>query len=146
MVDAFRLRFTNIPFLFVADSFGLRLARELLARGARGLLLYSDGPDEIIRGLDYALKGGITISPMVLSDILESFQQCAQPKNNLFSLDLIPMDRRVLNLVCKGYHNEAIASKLNLSLSNVKKRVSRLLAYFNVSSRTQLAIKASKCQ
>lgn len=80
VVDAFRRRFTNIPFLFVADSFGLRLARELLARGARGLLLYSDGPDEIIRGLDYALKGGITISPMVLSDILESFQQCAQPK------------------------------------------------------------------
>jgi DNA-binding CsgD family transcriptional regulator len=48
----------------------------------------------------------------------------------------------VLVLICKGMRNSEIASRLELSERSVKAYVGQLLLIFDVSNRTELAIKA----
>jgi len=51
---------------------------------------------------------------------------------------LTPREQEVIALVCQGYSNAAIASRLSLSLSTIKTHVHNILRKWNVRSRVDL--------
>jgi len=55
-----------------------------------------------------------------------------------FDIDLTPRERSVLDLVAQGLMNKEIASRLNTSVRNVERYVSRLFAKTGTNSRTEL--------
>ena len=83
-------------------------------------------------------------------DIAELAKQIAQikalltQKNALaqspapFNIDLTPREQSVLNLVAEGLMNKEIARRLETSVRNVEKYVSRLFSKTGTNSRTEL--------
>ncbi len=55
-----------------------------------------------------------------------------------FNIDLTPREQSVLDLVAEGLMNKEIASRLNTSVRNVEKYVSRLFSKTGTNSRTEL--------
>lgn len=55
-----------------------------------------------------------------------------------FKIDLTPREQSVLDLVAEGLMNKEIASRLNTSVRNVEKYVSRLFSKTGTNSRTEL--------
>ena len=56
--------------------------------------------------------------------------------------DLTSREREVLELVAKGYSNQAIADELFITLKTVKTHVSNILSKLEVDDRTQATIYA----
>ncbi|BAZ06903.1 response regulator transcription factor [Calothrix sp. NIES-3974] len=83
-------------------------------------------------------------------DIAELAKQIAQIKALLtqknaiaqtpapFTIDLTPREQSVLNLVTEGLMNKEIARRLDTSVRNVEKYVSRLFSKTGTNSRTEL--------
>ena len=83
-------------------------------------------------------------------DIAELAKQIAQIKALLtqksaiaqspapFTIDLTPREQSVLNLVAEGLMNKEIARRLETSVRNVEKYVSRLFSKTGTNSRTEL--------
>lgn len=83
-------------------------------------------------------------------DIAELAKQIAQIKALLtqksaitqtpapFTIDLTPREQSVLNLVTEGLMNKEIARRLETSVRNVEKYVSRLFSKTGTNSRTEL--------
>lgn len=55
-----------------------------------------------------------------------------------FNIDLTPREQSVLNLVAEGLMNKEIARRLDTSVRNVEKYVSRLFSKTGTNSRTEL--------
>ncbi len=55
-----------------------------------------------------------------------------------FNIELTPREQSVLDLVAEGLMNKEIASRLNTSVRNVEKYVSRLFSKTGTNSRTEL--------
>lgn len=60
------------------------------------------------------------------------------PSNSLIKIDFTPREQSVLDLVAQGMMNKEIASKLETSVRNVEKYVSRLFTKTGTNSRTEL--------
>ncbi|MEL6216757.1 MAG: response regulator transcription factor, partial [Pseudomonadota bacterium] len=61
-----------------------------------------------------------------------------QPTTPTVQLDLTPREQSVLNLVAEGLMNKEIARRLETSVRNVEKYVSRLFSKTGTNSRTEL--------
>ena len=61
-----------------------------------------------------------------------------QPTTPTVHLDLTPREQSVLNLVAEGLMNKEIARRLETSVRNVEKYVSRLFGKTGTNSRTEL--------
>jgi DNA-binding NarL/FixJ family response regulator len=79
----------------------------------------------------------------IARDIRELKQQVGQ--QNTFTttpppikVDLTPREQSVLDLVAEGLMNKEIASRLETSVRNVEKYVSRLFSKTGTNSRTEL--------
>ncbi|NCZ93764.1 MAG: DNA-binding response regulator [Actinobacteria bacterium] len=53
-------------------------------------------------------------------------------------------DRKMLELLTRGYTDRKISNEVCLSLQTVRNRISRLLKKLKLSNRTQLALHASR--
>jgi DNA-binding NarL/FixJ family response regulator len=111
-------------------------------------------PDELVAIIENLLarrsakqgKGEESETP----DIAELAHQIAQIKALLtqrnaisqspspFKIDLTPREQSVLNLVAEGLMNKEIARRLETSVRNVEKYVSRLFSKTGTNSRTEL--------
>lgn len=56
--------------------------------------------------------------------------------------NLTPREIDVLKCITKGFNNEQIAQELEISIATVKAHASEIFLKFNVSDRTQAAIKS----
>ena len=72
-----------------------------------------------------------------IKSILTQRGAIAQPSNPI-QLDLTPREKSVLELVVDGLMNKEIASRLDTSVRNVEKYVSRLFVKTGTNSRTEL--------
>ncbi len=80
----------------------------------------------------------------IAQEIRELKEQLGQQKNNLtttpppIKIDLTPREQSVLDLVAEGLMNKEIAARLETSVRNVEKYVSRLFSKTGTNSRTEL--------
>ena len=80
----------------------------------------------------------------IAQEIRELKEQLGQQQNNLtttpppIKIELTPREQSVLDLVAEGLMNKEIAARLETSVRNVEKYVSRLFSKTGTNSRTEL--------
>lgn len=138
----------DTPPAFVAmtgiDTDGSML--DILSRGGAGYIIKSESPQSIIKAVKDSVRGGTSISPQCLSRLVNYIPLASnkgQPQSGR-SMHLSETEGKVLTLLCEGKSNSDIAQELKYAESTVKKYVSNLMQYFDVSSRVQLVLKALK--
>nr|YP_010198286.1 hypothetical protein LK226_pgp020 [Gracilaria ornata]UAD86702.1 hypothetical protein [Gracilaria ornata] len=92
-------------------------------------------PEELIAIINNILKQLEFHKP----NINHSIQKLQNKKQDSIFNSLTPTEYKVLILVSKGYTNKEIANKVNSSIRNIEKYVSRLLNKTRTRNRTELA-------
>ncbi len=123
---------------FALDEYVL----EALRAGAAGFLLKDTPPPELLRAVRLAANGESVLSPSVTRALVEAFVAVDPPRNSTPLVDLTAREADILALLSNGLSNTEIAERLHLGVSTVKTYVSRLLDKLQVTTRTQLVIRA----
>jgi DNA-binding NarL/FixJ family response regulator len=148
-------RFQSLPVVFLTAK-GMTGDRiQGYQAGVDAYLPKPFDPDELIAIVENLLTRRTTKPPVTTEegetpDIAELANQIAQIKALLtqrnaissspapFKIDLTPREQSVLNLVAEGLMNKEIARRLETSVRNVEKYVSRLFSKTGTNSRTEL--------
>lgn len=119
-----------------ADAGHLRSA---ISGGVRGYLLKDAHPDAIVRAVVAASEGQIVFDPGIAAPILNaaSFAQGQRPFPSLTEREF-----EVLNRIARGLRNEAIATRMGISVKTVQNNVSGILLKLGATDRAQLVAMA----
>jgi DNA-binding NarL/FixJ family response regulator len=148
-------RFQALPVIFLTAK-GMTTDRiQGYQAGVDAYLPKPFDPDELVAIVENLLARRVTKAQAATEegetpDIADLANQIAQikalltQKNALaqspppFTIDLTPREQSVLNLVAEGLMNKEIARRLDTSVRNVEKYVSRLFSKTGTNSRTEL--------
>jgi two-component system, NarL family, response regulator LiaR len=128
--------------VIVLTSFGddERLLPAIRA-GAAGYLLKDASIEEIIGGVDAALRGDSHVAPQVTGKLLRSIRD-RPAEGGADWPQLTDRELEVLDLMIEGRDNAAIARALFISQSTVKHHVSAILMKLGVENRVQAVVRA----
>ena len=110
-----------------------------LEAGAKSYILKTSSAEEIVQAIRMTASGESFMQEEVTQKILH--QEDQQKQGGLHD-ELTKREIEVLQLIAKGYTNQAIADTLFISLKTVKTHVSNILAKLQVDDRTQATIYA----
>jgi two-component system NarL family response regulator len=111
--------------------------------GASGYLLKDATFPEIVRGIHAAAAGESLIAPAVAAGLLGRLRrQGVREAHEGDDPKLTPRELDVLRLIVAGCENTAIAKRLHLSASTVKRHVSNTVEKLGVENRIQAAVVA----
>ena len=148
-------RFQKLPVVFLTAK-GMTSDRiQGYHAGVDAYLPKPFDPDELVAIVENLLERRVAATTITREagetpDIAELANQIAQIKALLtqrsaiaqtpppFTIDLTPREQSVLNLVAEGLMNKEIARRLDTSVRNVEKYVSRLFSKTGTNSRTEL--------
>ena len=121
-----------------AESNPLKI-QQMIDRGACGFIPKSADPQVLGAALRLILAGGIFI-PSELVLYIQS-----QPSESIDPLDQLSQRQKdVLRWVIKGYSNQAVATRLGISLDTVKAHLSKCYRALGVHSRSQAIIRCEQ--
>ncbi|HSJ01008.1 MAG: response regulator [Verrucomicrobium sp.] len=112
-----------------------------ICNGAQGYLLKNSPIEEIITGIQQALKGGVPMTPSIAHQVLHLFSKFA-PKQSDYGLSV--RERETLELMVQGFIRKEIADRLNLSLHTVDTYLRGVYRKLAVNTRTGAVAKALK--
>lgn len=115
---------------------------QALDGGARGFLLKSGDPRELIAGVHALASGGAYLAPKVAARMITRFRggRVVQARSRVETLTA--RERDVLALLGEGLSNAQIARRLDLVEGTVKGHVSAILSRLGAENRVQAAIVA----
>ena len=128
--------------LVIGEKFTTSESHSLLRHGAKGLLTYAEGREQLARALSQISCGGFWVPRATLAAFVDSILNSSRP-NRLkvdASADLSRREREVLDALLENLANKEIASRLNISERTVKFHVSNLLSKFGVRRRADLIL------
>jgi DNA-binding NarL/FixJ family response regulator len=113
--------------------------------GAAGYVLADDTVADLLGRIRDAYSGQARISPRIASAMvtrINEYQQLLQRvRTSAFEMaNLTVREREILDLICKGYTNQEIASQLFIGLGTTKNHVHNILQKMDVSSRQEAAV------
>lgn len=111
-----------------------------ISSGADGYILKEMDNDKIINSIK-AVAGGINV---FCDNIFRSIKKDVMVQQDAKNFDLTDREIEFLRLICDGFDNKEIASKLFLAEGTVRNGISRLLEKLKLKDRTQLAVFAIK--
>ncbi len=108
-------------------------------------------PESLIQTVRTVFAGNYVINDQVLNS--EEVQEWIERRMNRFGrqpvddasgshVSLSPREMEILELICEGTSNKAIAQRLGISYQTVKNHVTAILHKINVSDRTQAVLYA----
>ncbi|MDM0066740.1 response regulator transcription factor [Variovorax sp. J31P207] len=103
--------------------------------GAHGLLRQDTNPAELMDAIRHVVGGG----SLYLCSRMRTLVSRGRPR-----MDLTAREEDVLRFLVKGDGNKGIARKLDISANTVKTHVSNIYEKLQVSSRAQVAVKATQ--
>ncbi len=120
------------PAFVVLSSFDQpQYARSAFERGAAGFLLKTAPMEDVVSALRIAAAGGSAFPP-------------AQRAALTAAPELSPRELSIVRLVAEGWSNDEAAARLDLSTKTVEVYLSRLYERWEVSTRTELALRAER--
>lgn len=111
-----------------------------LRAGAKGYLLKTAGPEELIRAVRSVHAGRSALAPSVAERVVEQLGSGSAGAAALERLTERELD--VLRLAARGRTNRAIGSGLNISERTVHSHLVNIFAKLGVNTRTEAALKA----
>lgn len=117
----------------------------LLGAGARGIVLPTDGMDELLIAVRTVLEGHAYVPTPLLGTVLKGLivQRRAHPGPASLVSRLSPREREVLGLLGAGADHRQIAQRLVISPHTAKTHIQRLLGKLEVRSRAEAAALAA---
>jgi DNA-binding NarL/FixJ family response regulator len=109
-----------------------------LKAGAISYILKDMKMDKLVEALQRAVRGEVTLHPLVAARVLESLQ--TPNKEEALYADLTERELEVLKLIANGLTNNQIAEKLVISENTVKGHVGNILSKLHLADRTQVAV------
>ena len=133
--------FPDIKVLVLTTFDDSETIQKAVSGGADRYILKEMENEKIINSVK-AVSGGISV---FCSNIFSSIKQNLSPATpSIDSFNLTERELELMVLICEGYDNKQIASKLFLAEGTVRNNISRLLEKLNLKDRTQLAVFAVK--
>jgi two-component system nitrate/nitrite response regulator NarL len=112
-----------------------------LRAGARGYLLKSMEPGEVIEAIERAARGEVVVAPAMTAKLVRLLDGKPDAAGSLMH-QLTPREREILACLTRGKSNKAIAQELDISVDTVKLHVRNVLTKLNLSSRVEAAVYA----
>ena len=111
--------------------------------GAKGYMLKSTEPEELIQAIFQVARGEVIISSLMATDLLTEFKDLGAgvEKEAIRETDttLSPRERDVLRLVAQGATNREIAGSLFISENTVKTHLRNIMEKLHMAKRSQAA-------
>ncbi len=136
-IDLLKRKWPHVPIIMLSSDATPKTVKLSLERGAVAFVSKADTADNILAVIGHVLCGQPMASPH-LSAELQDGQNMAQPR-------LTPRQCEVLDLLCQGLANKVIARRLDVSENTVRGHVQAILAYLQVSSRSEAMFAARQC-
>ena len=112
---------------------------ELLKMGAAGYVLKRAAAEDLVAAVRAAHRGEAFLYPSVAKMVVQDDLQRASAKEKEKALDgLTEREREVLTLIAEGLTNQAIASKLFISIKTVQTHRAHIMEKLNLHDRTEL--------
>lgn len=110
--------------------------------GALGYLLKDSTPEELVQAIRQVHQGESSLHPAIARKVLQELSRPPEPQKKPTSDPLTEREVEVLQLVARGFNNQAIAEQLVISEATVRTHVSNILSKLHLASRTQAALYA----
>ena len=118
---------------------------EAIKAGARGYVLKSAKPEELLQTLRAVHRGEAWLEPALAHKMLEEFRRLSHPTPHELRDEIVyltPREREMLELLAQGASNHEIAKRLGIAEKTVRNRLSLIFRKLHVNNRTQAALKA----
>lgn len=116
--------------------------------GARGYILKSAEPEELIHAIFHIAQGGVIMSPLMAAKLLDEFRdlRAGTQREPVQAADdvLSPREGEVLQLVAQGATNKEISESLFISENTVKAHLRSIMEKLHLANRSQAAAYAVK--
>jgi NarL family two-component system response regulator LiaR len=109
---------------------------------ALGYLLKDSTPEELVQAIRQVHRGESSLHPAIARKVLQELSRPPAPEKKPTSDPLTEREVEVLQLVARGFNNQAIAEQLVISEATVRTHVSNILSKLHLASRTQAALYA----
>lgn len=129
----------NPPVLILTVSEAEEDMARALRNGAKGYLLKSMEPDEVVDAIIRAARGETVVAPGMTAKLVRMLDNKGSSSASLLE-SLTQREREILSHLAKGESNKAIARQLDISYDTVKLHVRHILAKLNLSSRVEAAV------
>lgn len=129
----------NLPVLILTVSEAEEDMARALRNGAKGYLLKSMEPDEVVDAIIRAARGETVVAPGMTAKLVRMLDNKGSSSTSLLE-SLTQREREILSHLAKGESNKAIARQLDISYDTVKLHVRHILAKLNLSSRVEAAV------
>ena len=110
-----------------------------LRAGAHGYLLKDMEPEDLCATIKKAARGGMVLGANLADNLARALVD-DKPQAGVTPSGLTKHEQEILNHLCAGMSNKAIARELNISDSTVKVHIKHLLRKFNLKSRLEIAV------
>ncbi len=112
--------------------------------GARGYILKSTEPEELVHAIFHIAQGGVMISPLMATKLLTEFKDLATGVKEREAIEeaetiLSPREGEVLQLVAQGATNKEIGDSLFISENTVKTHLRNIMEKLHLANRSQAA-------
>ena len=128
-----------LPVLILTVSEAEEDMARALRNGAKGYLLKSMEPDEVVDAVIRAARGETVVAPGMTAKLVRMLDNKGSSAASLLE-SLTQREREILSHLAKGESNKAIARQLDISYDTVKLHVRHILAKLNLSSRVEAAV------
>lgn len=129
-----RKRHPTVPVVVVSADEDLNTIRACIDAGASGYIPKSTRREIFSAALTVVMDGGIYLPPILRASSAATHKPAVEP--------LTLREREVLDGVCRGEANKAIARRLGVSDATVRAHLSAIFRALSVTNRTQAALVA----
>ncbi len=143
-LDLLRQRHPELPVVVLSGTAEPHILGQVLAKGAAGFVTKSGVSDELLVALRLVLAGGIYGAADSNVDAFRSTIPVPLPGSTVRGPHFTARQIEVLTLLLDGQSNKQISGRLGLSEETVKTYVSVILRGFEVHTRTQAVMAATR--
>lgn len=139
LMQQLRVQGFDLPVLILTVSEADEDLARALRSGAKGYLLKSMEPDEVVDAIERAGRGETVVAPGMTAKLVRLLDTKSNAAPSLLDT-LTQREREILTHLGRGESNKAIARELEISYDTVKLHVRHVLAKLNLSSRVEAAV------